>query len=86
MVASNGNHGSMRINSSRKVKPPSNTAVSSGSPMARKQEVYSVSHGGRRRNLREELKILGLDRIMTQSQELLHQSTRLRQLYERVQF
>lgn len=70
-------------NSSRKGKPPNNTAVCSKSPMARKQEVYSVSHGGRGAgdgNLREELKILGLDRVMTHSQELLHQSTRLRQL------
>ena len=89
MVASNRNCGSMHINSSRKGKPPSNTAVSSKSPVARKQEVYSASHGGRRGNSREELKILGLDRVMTQVKQscgLLHQSTRLRQLYQRVQF
>lgn len=69
-------------------KPPSNTAVSSKSPVARKQEVYSVSRR-KEGNLREELKILGLNRVMTQVKQscgLLHQSTRLRQLYQRVQF
>lgn len=66
VVASNRNCGSMRINRSRRGKPPSNTAVSSKSPVATKQEVYSASHAGRRGNSRDELKILGLNRVMTQ--------------------
>ena len=84
MVASNRNSGSTQINSSREMKPPS--TVSSKSPMARKQEGYSVPHEGRRGNLREELTILGLDRVITQSQELLQWSTRLMQPWKTVQF
>ena len=50
-------------------------------PGSRKFTQYPTEEGGAGDgNLREELKILGLDRVMTHSQELLHQSTRLRQL------